>query len=293
MGVRCVKIAPFEAVTPGSVQLSTGQRGLELISSLRDRYPDLSIRVDFHERFTPENALALLPALDALDLDAATRLVDAGAILLDGRTPEEFARGHLIGAVNVGLDGRYAEFAGSVVPSDVDIVLVADPGFEIEARNRLGRIGFDRVVGHLAGYRAGFMMSLPTSQRLIHVPTPLGSVELKIPPGSRSGSRLRLKGRGIPAAQLEGLFEPNLRRGALARQCQQPHHLLVGFLAPGIGVDHPLHLGEIVGDVLEALRAVHQIGEVLGVSESRVCQIHTKAIMRLRSKLSGVKRGIV
>ena len=88
--------------------------------------------------------------LDALDLDTATRLVDAGAILLDGRSPEEFARGHLIGAVNVGLEGRYAEFAGSVVPSDVDIVLVADPGFEIEARNRLGRIGFDRVVGYVA-----------------------------------------------------------------------------------------------------------------------------------------------
>ncbi len=88
--------------------------------------------------------------LEALDLDAATALVDAGAILLDGRSPEEFAHGHLVGSVNVGLEGRYAEFAGSVVPSDVDIVLVTDPGFEIEARNRLGRIGFDRVVGHLA-----------------------------------------------------------------------------------------------------------------------------------------------
>jgi len=88
--------------------------------------------------------------LDPLDLEAVTRLVDAGAILLDGRSPEEFARGHLVRSVNVGLEGRYAEFAGSVVPSDVDIVLVADPGFEIEARNRLGRIGFDRVVGHLA-----------------------------------------------------------------------------------------------------------------------------------------------
>ena len=89
-------------------------------------------------------------SLEALDLDAATALVDAGAILLDGRSPEEFARGHLVGSINVGLEGRYAEFAGSVVPSDVDIVLVTDPGFEIEARNRLGRIGFDRVVGHLA-----------------------------------------------------------------------------------------------------------------------------------------------
>jgi glyoxylase-like metal-dependent hydrolase (beta-lactamase superfamily II)/rhodanese-related sulfurtransferase len=87
--------------------------------------------------------------LDSLDLEAATHLVDAGAILLDGRTPEEFARGHLVGSVNVGLEGRYAEFAGSVVPHDVDIVLVADPGFEIESRNRLGRIGFDRVVGYL------------------------------------------------------------------------------------------------------------------------------------------------
>ena len=87
--------------------------------------------------------------LDALDLDEATRLVDAGAMLLDGRTPEEFARGHLVGSVNVGLEGRYAEFAGSVVPSDVDIVLVVEPGFELEARNRLGRIGFDRVVGYL------------------------------------------------------------------------------------------------------------------------------------------------
>lgn len=76
--------------------------------------------------------------------------VDGGAMLIDGRTPEEFARGHLVGAINVGLEGRYAEFAGSVVPSDVDIALVVEPGFETEARNRLARIGFDRVVGYLA-----------------------------------------------------------------------------------------------------------------------------------------------
>jgi hydroxyacylglutathione hydrolase len=88
--------------------------------------------------------------LRALDLDEVQRLVGDGAVLLDGRTPEEFAHGHLIGSINVGLEGRYAEFAGSVLPSDVDIVLVVDPGFELEARNRLARIGFDRVVGHLA-----------------------------------------------------------------------------------------------------------------------------------------------
>ncbi len=86
----------------------------------------------------------------ALDLDAVDRVVAAGAMIIDGRSPEDFAAGHLRGAINVGLAGRYAEFAGSVVPSDVDIVLVVDDGDELEARNRLARIGFDRVVGHLA-----------------------------------------------------------------------------------------------------------------------------------------------
>ena len=75
-------------------------------------------------------------------------------MILDGRDPEEFAQGHLVGSINVGLNGRYAEFAGSVVPSDVDIVLVVDEGFELEAKNRLARIGFDRVVGHLDHPRA-------------------------------------------------------------------------------------------------------------------------------------------
>jgi len=68
---------------------------------------------------------------------------------VDGRGPEEFALGHLHGAVNIGLQGRYAEFAGSVLPSDVDIVLFTDPGQELEGKTRLARIGFDRVIGYV------------------------------------------------------------------------------------------------------------------------------------------------
>jgi len=75
--------------------------------------------------------------------------VAGGAMAIDGRNPDDFARGHLKGSINIGLNGRYAEFAGSVVPSDVDIVLVVDDGFELEAKNRLARIGFDRVIGFL------------------------------------------------------------------------------------------------------------------------------------------------
>ena len=86
----------------------------------------------------------------ALDLDAFDRLREGGAMIIDGRDPEDFVLGHLVGSINVGLNGRYAEFAGSVVPADVDILLVVDEGFELEAKNRLARIGFDRVAGYLA-----------------------------------------------------------------------------------------------------------------------------------------------
>jgi glyoxylase-like metal-dependent hydrolase (beta-lactamase superfamily II)/rhodanese-related sulfurtransferase len=85
----------------------------------------------------------------AMTYEQMLEAIANGAMLVDGRTPEEFAQGHLRQAINVGLEGRYAEFAGSVIPSDVDIVLVVEPGMELEGKNRLGRIGFDRVVGYL------------------------------------------------------------------------------------------------------------------------------------------------
>ncbi|HEU5082869.1 MAG TPA: MBL fold metallo-hydrolase [Acidimicrobiales bacterium] len=81
--------------------------------------------------------------------DEAKAAIAAGALLLDGRDDVEFAHGHLKGAVNVGLEGRYAEYAGSVVPVDAEIVLFVGPGNELEAKNRLGRIGFDNVVGYI------------------------------------------------------------------------------------------------------------------------------------------------
>ena len=72
------------------------------------------------------------------------------AVVLDTREPADFAAGHLRGSVNVGLGGRFAEWAGDVLRPDQDIVLVCEPGRELEAKVRLGRIGFDNVRGHLA-----------------------------------------------------------------------------------------------------------------------------------------------
>jgi glyoxylase-like metal-dependent hydrolase (beta-lactamase superfamily II)/rhodanese-related sulfurtransferase len=85
----------------------------------------------------------------AMTYDEVREALKGGAVLVDGRDPEEFALGHLKGALNIGLEGRYAEFAGSVVKPTDDIILFTDSERELEGKNRLARIGFDRVVGYL------------------------------------------------------------------------------------------------------------------------------------------------
>ncbi|MCH9667952.1 MAG: MBL fold metallo-hydrolase [Actinomycetia bacterium] len=85
----------------------------------------------------------------AMTYEQVLDAIAAGAVLVDGRSPEEFATNHLRHSINIGLEGRYAEFAGSVLPSDVDIVLLTEAGQELEGKNRLARIGFDRVIGYL------------------------------------------------------------------------------------------------------------------------------------------------
>jgi hydroxyacylglutathione hydrolase len=85
-----------------------------------------------------------------LDLDEVIEQQRAGAIVIDTRDSVPFAAGHLVGSINVGLEGRFAEYVGTVVTPGTPIVLITDPGTEAEAKLRLARIGFDTVSGALA-----------------------------------------------------------------------------------------------------------------------------------------------
>lgn len=68
---------------------------------------------------------------------------------MDARDPQEFAAGHLRGAVNVPADGRFAEQAGTVLRPTAELVVMAPQNREEEVVTRLARIGFDRVVGYV------------------------------------------------------------------------------------------------------------------------------------------------
>jgi rhodanese-related sulfurtransferase len=95
------------------------------------------------ERPTLERALER--GLRPMALARALELVGEGAQLLDTREPAEFAGAHARGAVNVGLGGSFATWCGTILDRDRPVVLIAEPGREVEAATRLGRIGFDTV----------------------------------------------------------------------------------------------------------------------------------------------------
>jgi len=89
--------------------------------------------------------------LRPLTLGDVLRAQRAGAQVLDTRSPEEFAAGHLAGSTHIGLGGRFASWAGTLLSPERPVVLVCAPGHEREAAVRLGRVGLDRVIGYLGG----------------------------------------------------------------------------------------------------------------------------------------------
>lgn len=74
-----------------------------------------------------------------------------GCVILDTRNAEEFTNGFIPGSVFIGLEGRFAEWAGNLLSFKDPILIVADRGKEEEALIRLARVGFENVEGYLKG----------------------------------------------------------------------------------------------------------------------------------------------
>jgi glyoxylase-like metal-dependent hydrolase (beta-lactamase superfamily II)/rhodanese-related sulfurtransferase len=86
-----------------------------------------------------------------------------GAQLLDVREGADFEGAYLAGSLQIGLQGKYATWCGSLLDHQRPIVVIAEPGEEPEAVMRLGRIGFD----HIAGYLEGGMSALENHPNLV------------------------------------------------------------------------------------------------------------------------------
>jgi len=73
-------------------------------------------------------------------------------VLLDVRTAADFGAGHVPGSMNIGLSGQFAMWAGSLIPLNASIVIIADTGAQVdESVVRLARVGIENVKGYLEG----------------------------------------------------------------------------------------------------------------------------------------------
>jgi hydroxyacylglutathione hydrolase len=90
-------------------------------------------------------------SLQPLSVAAFKEKMKAGALVLDTRHATVFAEGFVPSAISIGLEGRFAEWAGSLLPFTGEIILVTDPGKEEETIVRMARVGFDNVAGYLNG----------------------------------------------------------------------------------------------------------------------------------------------
>lgn len=114
--------------------------------------------------YFPQNVLMNIKGYESLDtvMDRGTHEFtpaafeaaanETGALVLDTRDAQDFAKGFIPNSINIGLEGSFAQWVGEMIP-DVkqEIMLVTYPGKEEEAITRLSRVGYDHTIGYLKG----------------------------------------------------------------------------------------------------------------------------------------------
>ena len=136
----------------GSLQPMTREAFIKLVTTDQPKAPPYfgyDAQLNRREHATLEAALSR--ELSGLSLDAVLQAQRDGAQILDVRDPDDYAAAHLAGSTNVSLQSRFASWAGALLTPARPIAIVAPPGREHEAAVRLGRIGFDNVLGYLDG----------------------------------------------------------------------------------------------------------------------------------------------
>lgn len=86
-----------------------------------------------------------------LSIAAFETAVESGAMILDTRVADVFEQAFIPGSLNIGLNGMFAVWVGTLVDIDRPLVLVVEPGKENESVLRLARVGYEKVAGYLDG----------------------------------------------------------------------------------------------------------------------------------------------
>ncbi|SMD41512.1 Glyoxylase, beta-lactamase superfamily II [Aquiflexum balticum DSM 16537] len=114
--------------------------------------------------YFPQNVMMNIQGYDSID-DVLTRgfnplspaafeaaANETGAVIIDTRDAQVFAKGFIPNSINIGIDGSFAVWVGALVPDlKQEILVVAEEGREEEVITRLARVGYDYCIGYLKG----------------------------------------------------------------------------------------------------------------------------------------------
>ncbi|MBB5395279.1 rhodanese-like domain-containing protein [Mucilaginibacter sp. AK015] len=112
---------------------------------------------------------------------------ETGALILDTRDAQDFARQFIPNAVNIGIDGNFAPWVGALIPDiEQPILLITEAGREEEVVTRLARVGFDHAIGYLKGGMPAWTIAGKETDHIVSL-TPEEVADLEA-----SGERVRL-----------------------------------------------------------------------------------------------------
>lgn len=126
----------------------------EFISLMTTDMPEAPRYFSMDARLNREGASALndLPAPPALAAEEVNKRAQQGALVLDVREGAAFGAGHVPGSINLGLQGQFASWVGSLIPPEHKVIIVAEGEEGIsEAVMRMARVGLENVAGYLDG----------------------------------------------------------------------------------------------------------------------------------------------
>lgn len=132
-------------------------------------YFPLNVMMNIHGYDSIDTVLERgLRSLTAEEFEVAAN--ETGALMLDVRNAQDFAAAFIPNSINIGLQGSFAPWVGSLIPDiKQEILIIAEPGTEEEVVTRLSRVGYDYVIGYLKGGIEAWMNAGKEVDRIISI----------------------------------------------------------------------------------------------------------------------------
>lgn len=160
MGAKWRTTIGYERHFNGALQIRDREAFIHSLTSHMPPAPDHFSRCSDINRDGPALTRDLLEVEELAPSLFRERITDPGVAVLDTRGYHSFAGQHIPGAWHLDLNGNFPTFAGWVLPTDMDFLLIADDHKKaLETVMWARRAGVDRITGYLDGGMTAWAVS--------------------------------------------------------------------------------------------------------------------------------------